>query len=85
MRSAATPNYSKVAAVAQAAHDVLVNQFPDGASSFDSLLAEELTSIPNGPAKHLGRQLGAAAAASMLAARQNDGAATAEGPYTPGQ
>ncbi len=79
-----TQNYSKVAAVAQAAHDVLVNQFPDGATSFDSLLAEEFASIPNGPAKHLGRELGAAAAASMLAARQNDDAATAEGPYTPG-
>ncbi len=43
--SSNTQNYSKVAAVAQAAHDVLVNQFPDGASSFDSLLAGELASI----------------------------------------
>ncbi len=66
--SSNTQNYSKVAAVAQAAHDVMVNQFPDGATSFDSLLAEEFASIPNGPAKHLGRELGAAAAASMLAA-----------------
>ena len=77
-------NYSAVAAAAQAAHDVLINQFPGGAASFDTLLATQLAVIPNGVAKTRAVQLGAAAAANMLAARTNDGAATAEAPYTPG-
>jgi hypothetical protein len=72
------------AASAQAAHDVLVNQFPDGTAAFDALLATQLSAIPNGPAKANGIGIGADSAAEMLAARFNDGAATAEGPYTPG-
>src|SRR5947207_2094280 len=36
--AAAAKSFSKIAAVAQAAHDVLVNQFPGGADSFDALL-----------------------------------------------
>jgi hypothetical protein len=78
------PNYNQNAAAAQAAHDVLINQFPGGTANWDSLLATELAGIPNGNAKTRGIQLGAAAAADMLASRANDGAATAEGPYTPG-
>jgi hypothetical protein len=81
---AAAKPFSKPAAVAQAAHDVLVNQFPGGASTFDSLLAAQLARIADGPAKQRGVYLGATAAARILAARANDGSATAEGPYTPG-
>ena len=81
---AAAKPFSRVAAVAQAAHDVLVNQFPGGAASFDALLATELAAIPGGPAKDRGIYLGATAAARRLALRANDGSATAEGPYTPG-
>lgn len=81
---AAAKPFNRVAAVAQAAHDVLVNQFPGGAASFDALLATELAAIPDGPAKNRGIYLGATSAARRLAARANDGAATAEGPYTPG-
>jgi hypothetical protein len=77
-------NYSAEAAVAQAAHDVLVDQFPGGAASFDTLLATQLAVIPNGEAKTRGVQLGARAASDMLRARANDGSATAEGPYVPG-
>ncbi len=72
------------AAGAQAAHDVLVAVFPDGAAAFDTLLNTQLAAIPDSPAKLLGQQIGAAAAAAMLAARADDGSATAEGPYTPG-
>jgi hypothetical protein len=79
-----SPHYSKKAAVAQAAHDVLVNQFPDGAAGFDDLLTAQLAAIPDGNRKTRGVQRGAAAAAGMLAKRANDGSATAEGPYAPG-
>jgi hypothetical protein len=77
-------SYDQSAAAAQAAHDVLVNQFPDGTANWDNLLAMELAGIPDGRAKTRGVQLGAAAAADMLADRAQDGSATAEGPYTPG-
>jgi hypothetical protein len=72
------------AAVAQAAHDVLVVVLPGGAVGFDTLLATQLAAIPDGPAKTKGTQIGAAEAAKILAARANDGSATAEAPYTPG-
>lgn len=77
-------NYSAEAAVAQAAHDVLVNQFPGGAVGFDTLLATQLGAIPDGEAKTRGVQFGARAASDMLRRRANDGSATAEAPYTPG-
>jgi hypothetical protein len=76
-------NYSAEAAVAQAAHDVLVNQFPGGAVGFDTLLATQLGGIPDGEAKTRGVQFGARAASDMLRERANDGSATAEGPYVP--
>lgn len=75
---------SAEASVAQAAHDVLVNQFPGGAAGFDDLLAAQLAAIPDGNRKTRGVQRGAAAAAEMLAARENDGSATAECQYIPG-
>lgn len=81
---AAAQPFNKTAAVAQAAHDVLVNQFPDGKADFDALLRTQLASIPEGAAKSRGVFLGARAATQRLALRANDGSATAEGPYTPG-
>jgi PAP2 superfamily len=81
---AAAQPFNKVAAVAQAAHDVLVNLFPGGADQFDALLASQLAAIPDGAAKTRGIYLGATAAARKLAVRANDGSATAQGPYTPG-
>ncbi len=75
---------SAEAAGAQAAHDVLVHEFPGGMAAFDALLATELGAIPDDPAKTAGIAIGADAAADMLAARADDGSATANGPYTPG-
>ena len=75
---------SPEAAAAQAAHDVLVHEFADGATGFDALLATRLGAISDGPAKTRGVAAGAEEAAEMLAARANDGSATGEGPYTPG-
>ena len=82
---AAAQSFNKIAAVAQAAHDVLVNQFPGGAPTFDNLLASQLGAIPDSAAKQRGIRLGAVAAAGQLAFRANDGSANAEGPYTPGK
>jgi hypothetical protein len=48
------------------------------------LLATQLAAIPDGATKTKGIQIGAAEAAKILAARANDGSATAEAPYTPG-
>lgn len=73
-----------VAAAAQAAHDVLVNQPLGSNAEFDALLAQELAAIPAGADKDNGVAAGAAAAAAMLAARAKDGSASAEGPYVPG-
>lgn len=72
------------AAGAQAAHDVLVHEFPGGAAGFDALLATQLAAIPEGAGKTLGIAIGADAAADMIATRANDGSATPTGPYTPG-
>jgi hypothetical protein len=82
--AAAAKPFSKTAAIAKAAHDVLVAQFPGGASTFDNLLATQLAAIPDGAAKNRGVHLGATAARRELALRANDGSATAEGPYIPG-
>jgi hypothetical protein len=72
---------SQEAAVATAAHDVLVG-LGDGLvpplpqvviDRLDALYADELAGIPEGAAKADGVAAGGAAAAAMLAARTNDG------------
>ena len=72
---------SQAAAVAQAAHDVLYGLTPaaDTAANnavrnrIDGLLATSLAMIDDGPAKADGIEVGADAAAAMLAARVGDG------------
>jgi PAP2 superfamily len=61
------------AAVAQAAHDTLVDLFPSQTINFDALLAEDLSKIRDGRAKTDGIDLGQQAAAAILALRANDG------------
>lgn len=73
------------AAVAAAAHDVLVNQFPFAAGLFDAVYAAELAAVPDGAAKEKGIAIGKAAASAMIASRADEdpfGALLA--PYTPG-
>ncbi len=76
------------AAVAAAAHDVLVAEFGLFVGSnmpFDSDYAAELAAIPDGTAKNRGIAVGQAAAAGMIASRAGEdvlGALSA--PYTPG-
>jgi hypothetical protein len=76
---AASPSASLDAAVATAAHDVLVGlgtepPLPEPVvSRIDGLYEEALAAIPDGTDKTDGIAIGAAAAAAMLAARADDG------------
>lgn len=63
---------SAQAAVAQAAHDVLVNYFPAQKPALDSALASNLSLVNDGPADK-GSAVGAASAADIIALRANDG------------
>jgi hypothetical protein len=79
---AAAPGDSR-AAVAQAAHDVLLNILPPSATaqraSVEQAYQDSLALIPNGAAKTAGLSVGALAASTMIAARTGDGSA---GPST---
>jgi hypothetical protein len=68
----ADPGDSAPAAVAQAAHDVLVALFPTQQGVLDGKLATSLSLLPD-DGKAGGIEVGAAAAAAMLAARTGDG------------
>jgi hypothetical protein len=61
------------AAVATAAHDVLVWIFPQQVEDLDARLAESLAAIAEGPEKQAGINVGAAAASAIIALRTNDG------------
>lgn len=70
----ATPaGTNKVAAAAQAAHDVLSAIYPARAGQFASKLASDLAAIPDGPQKAAGVSLGRLAASGMLQLRTGDG------------
>ncbi|TCO23290.1 hypothetical protein EV652_109115 [Kribbella steppae] len=64
---------STEAAAATAAYRVLSNYFPASAQNLADDYAESLDDIPDGTAKTRGQQVGATAAASLIAARLNDG------------
>src|SRR6266542_6881 len=64
---------SREAAASAAAHEALVNLFPAAASSFDTLYAAILATIPDGPHKVAGMVWGEFVANQILAARVNDG------------
>ena len=67
------PEASVDAAVATAAHDVLVHDFPAQQAALDTDLAAALAAISDGPAKVAGVEVGEAAAAELIALRQGDG------------
>lgn len=71
------------AAVATAAHDVLVHYFESQQPTLDSQLADSLAAIADGQAKSEGIEVGRAVAAQWLTLREGDGL---EAPivYTPG-
>lgn len=60
------------AAVAQAAHDVLVTVYPLSKPNADNLLSDCLSSIEDSEYKDMGIQIGKDAAQAMLIKRQND-------------
>ena len=66
------------AAIAQAAHDTLAALFPSQAAIFETLLADDLAQIPEGPTKRDGIDVGRRAAQAILALRAADGSQHAE-------
>jgi hypothetical protein len=69
----AQPGASVEAAVAAAAHDVLVDSFPDQQADLDTAYATALAAIPDGDAKTAGVSVGEAAAAATIADRADAG------------
>jgi hypothetical protein len=83
-RGSAPYEGSDEAAVAAAAHRVLVNYFPAQQSILDAAFQDSLAKITASPeAKSAGITVGEAAAAALIAARAGDGL-EANVPYTPG-
>jgi hypothetical protein len=72
---------SPEAAVAAAAHAVLVNLYPSRQADLDMTYAASLASIPDGNGKTEGISVGNSAAAAILALRSSDGSAVTL-PYT---
>jgi hypothetical protein len=70
------------AAVAQAAHDVMLSLFPTRQITTDSLLASSLANIGAGKEKGIG--IGKTVAKAIIDNRANDGAGTAQYPFTQG-
>jgi len=79
----ASPGGSIDAAVATAAHDVLVGLFPAQKTDLDARLTSTLARVADGRSKNTGMVAGARAADAMLKARAGDGR-FATIPYTPG-
>lgn len=65
-------NADPIAAVAQAAYEVAVNQFPDKTNELDQELGSWLNTVPDGDSKDAGLSLGKASAAAILKMRNND-------------
>lgn len=61
------------AAVATAAHDVLLHYYPTAQAKLDADLAASLAQVPDGHAEVKGIRLGARAAADLIASRVDDG------------
>jgi hypothetical protein len=79
----AEPGASPEAAVAAAAHGVLVELLPSQQATLDAAYEASLSGIADGSAEANGIAIGQAAAAAILALRAADGS-TAPMPYTPG-
>ncbi|MGI8645743.1 MAG: vanadium-dependent haloperoxidase [Nocardioides sp.] len=73
---------SETAAVATAAHDVLLHYFPAAGPKIGADLATSLTSVSDARARLKGARIGRAAAADLLASRVGDGYADPTIHYT---
>ncbi len=73
VRGPAPTGASLDAAVAQAAHDVLVSIYPGQSAFIDDALEDTLAEVPNGPAERKGVNYGHRVAGFVIRARLNDG------------
>jgi hypothetical protein len=73
VRLAQLPDASLDAAVATAAHHVLVHYFPAQQAALDADYATALAAVPDGAAKSAGIAVGQATAAGIIARRLGDG------------
>jgi hypothetical protein len=73
VRLAQLPDASLDAAVATAAHHVLVHYFPMQQAALDADYTAALAAVPDGAAKTAGIAVGQATAAGIIARRQGDG------------
>ncbi|MCA1585364.1 MAG: vanadium-dependent haloperoxidase [Acidobacteria bacterium] len=71
-RAESSPNASREAAAAQAAHDVMAALFPNQRAIFETTLRATLNRLPAEAARE-GSQVGAAAARAILELRASDG------------
>lgn len=78
---AASPGASAPAAAVTAAHDTLVQLYPDHRSDLDTRLSDDLAAIGNDTAAQQGILVGRAAARIILDSRARDGADTPPPPY----
>jgi Vanadium chloroperoxidase N-terminal domain/PAP2 superfamily len=69
------------AAIAQAAGDTLIALFPSQAPNIKAIQRADLKTIPDGPAKDAGREIGRRAATAILEKRRNDGSQFPEPEY----
>jgi hypothetical protein len=83
VRIAADGTEAVEAAVAAAAHAVLLDRYPEQQASLDAALASSLDRVPDGGSKEHGVVIGRATAAALLALRDGDGSDTTV-PYKPG-
>ena len=65
--------HAAAAAVATAAHDVLIEYFPASSVALNADLDASLAMVPDGKKEDAGVSIGAHAAAAMIASRVNDG------------
>jgi hypothetical protein len=79
----ADPGTSRTVAAAQAAHRVLSGMLPANQATYNAALANSLSSVPDGPGKTAGIELGNTVGAAILALRSTDGAGAMVS-YTPG-
>jgi hypothetical protein len=77
------PTASAPAAIATAAHDVLVSQVSSQAATIDAAWNASLALVPPGAPKDAGITIGHASAAAMLERRKDDGSSVVT-PYTSG-
>jgi len=76
-----SPHASRRAAVASAAHEILIALYPGFQTTLDQQLDLTLAQIADGPEKTAGTDVGRAVGSATVAARQNDGSAALPLPY----